>query len=108
MGGDGRKCLDCMVSKHDKNKPVGLYPCHGQGGNQVNTKLFLCRFATKEILPSVWMEWPRKASKSLSAFILVTDKGGIRCDRALKMPYREIDRFIGDFPKTILLFADII
>ncbi|CAJ0578510.1 unnamed protein product, partial [Mesorhabditis spiculigera] len=34
LGGDGRKCLDCMVNKHDKNKPVGLYPCHGQGGNQ--------------------------------------------------------------------------
>lgn len=28
------RCLDCMVGKHDKNKPVGLYPCHGQGGNQ--------------------------------------------------------------------------
>jgi polypeptide N-acetylgalactosaminyltransferase len=28
------RCLDCAVSKRDKHKPVSLYPCHNQGGNQ--------------------------------------------------------------------------
>ncbi|CAI4231396.1 unnamed protein product [Auanema sp. JU1783] len=32
--GSNYRCLDCMVNRHEKNKPVGLYPCHGQGGNQ--------------------------------------------------------------------------
>ncbi|CAO4371748.1 unnamed protein product [Caenorhabditis nigoni] len=28
------RCLDCMVGRHEKNRPVGTYQCHGQGGNQ--------------------------------------------------------------------------
>uniref|UniRef100_A0A183BSR4 Glyco_trans_2-like domain-containing protein n=1 Tax=Globodera pallida TaxID=36090 RepID=A0A183BSR4_GLOPA len=30
-----QRCLDCAVKKRDKLKPIGLWPCHGQGGNQV-------------------------------------------------------------------------
>lgn len=30
------QCLDCAFKKHDKMKPIGLWPCHGQGGNQVS------------------------------------------------------------------------
>ncbi|KAL3076375.1 hypothetical protein niasHS_011794 [Heterodera schachtii] len=30
-----RLCLDCAIKKRDKLKPVGLWPCHGQGGNQI-------------------------------------------------------------------------
>lgn len=32
-------CLDSPTRKSDHHKPVGLYPCHRQGGNQV-----FCRF----------------------------------------------------------------
>lgn len=28
-------CLDSPTRKSDHHKPVGLYPCHRQGGNQV-------------------------------------------------------------------------
>ncbi|XP_022238622.1 putative polypeptide N-acetylgalactosaminyltransferase 9 isoform X2 [Limulus polyphemus] len=30
-------CLDSPARRDDLHKPVGLYPCHGQGGNQVST-----------------------------------------------------------------------
>jgi polypeptide N-acetylgalactosaminyltransferase len=35
-GGDikPQRCLDCAVGRREKNKPVSLYPCHSQGGNQ--------------------------------------------------------------------------
>ncbi|TKR66861.1 hypothetical protein L596_023094 [Steinernema carpocapsae] len=33
-----RRCLDCAVHKREKNKPVSLYPCHDQGGNQIRSK----------------------------------------------------------------------
>uniref|UniRef100_A0AC34RJB3 Polypeptide N-acetylgalactosaminyltransferase n=1 Tax=Panagrolaimus sp. JU765 TaxID=591449 RepID=A0AC34RJB3_9BILA len=29
------RCLDCAVGRREKNKPVSLYPCHNQGGNQI-------------------------------------------------------------------------
>lgn len=28
-------CLDSPVGRSYNNKPVSVYPCHGQGGNQV-------------------------------------------------------------------------
>ena len=31
--GDGKTCLDSMGGK--AHKPVGAYPCHNLGGNQV-------------------------------------------------------------------------
>jgi polypeptide N-acetylgalactosaminyltransferase len=34
MGLGGNICLDSPATKKQTNKPVGLYPCHGQGGNQ--------------------------------------------------------------------------
>lgn len=35
MGGEGRSmCLDSPARRDNLHKPVGLYPCHGQGGNQ--------------------------------------------------------------------------
>uniref|UniRef100_A0A7E4ZZ18 Polypeptide N-acetylgalactosaminyltransferase n=1 Tax=Panagrellus redivivus TaxID=6233 RepID=A0A7E4ZZ18_PANRE len=39
-GGDTkpRRCLDCAVGRREKNKPVGLYPCHNQGGNQIRNR----------------------------------------------------------------------
>jgi polypeptide N-acetylgalactosaminyltransferase len=30
----GQMCLDSAAHKQDLHKPVTLYPCHGQGGNQ--------------------------------------------------------------------------
>lgn len=33
-GMGGRTCLDSPARKADLHKPVGLYPCHRQGGNQ--------------------------------------------------------------------------
>lgn len=35
LGAGGRTCLDSPARKKDLKKPVGLYPCHNQGGNQV-------------------------------------------------------------------------
>ncbi|CAL8108671.1 unnamed protein product [Orchesella dallaii] len=34
LGLGGTVCLDSPATKKQINKPVGLYPCHGQGGNQ--------------------------------------------------------------------------
>ncbi|CAB3401455.1 unnamed protein product [Caenorhabditis bovis] len=37
------RCLDSMVGRHEKNRPVGTYQCHGQGGNQLrNTRTLQC------------------------------------------------------------------
>lgn len=34
-----KTCLDSPTRKSDHHKPVGLYPCHRQGGNQVFCRL---------------------------------------------------------------------
>ncbi|XP_054091038.1 putative polypeptide N-acetylgalactosaminyltransferase 9 isoform X1 [Zeugodacus cucurbitae] len=34
LGYGGRTCLDSPAGKRNLKKPVGLYPCHRQGGNQ--------------------------------------------------------------------------
>ncbi|XP_053597841.1 putative polypeptide N-acetylgalactosaminyltransferase 9 isoform X1 [Microplitis demolitor] len=34
LGEGGSTCLDSPARKSDLHKPVGLYPCHRQGGNQ--------------------------------------------------------------------------
>ncbi|KAG5868926.1 hypothetical protein JTB14_008897 [Gonioctena quinquepunctata] len=34
LGYGGKTCLDSPARKSDIHKPVGLYPCHRQGGNQ--------------------------------------------------------------------------
>lgn len=39
LGFEGRTCLDSPARKKDLRKAVSLYPCHNQGGNQVE-KLF--------------------------------------------------------------------
>ena len=35
-------CVDSRTKKADMNKAVGLYPCHGQGGNQVELESLDC------------------------------------------------------------------
>lgn len=35
QGLGGRMCLDSPVGRNVEKKTVSLYPCHGQGGNQV-------------------------------------------------------------------------
>lgn len=30
------QCVDSAAKPDDNHKPVGLWPCHGQGGNQVS------------------------------------------------------------------------
>ncbi|CAG9562065.1 unnamed protein product [Danaus chrysippus] len=35
-----RTCLDSPTRKSDHHKPVGLYPCHRQGGNQIRNVLY--------------------------------------------------------------------
>lgn len=40
LGFDGRTCLDSPARKKDLRKAVGLYPCHNQGGNQVDNTFF--------------------------------------------------------------------
>lgn len=40
MGGSGYKmCIDSAAKRSDLHKPVGLYPCHNEGGNQVNDSI---------------------------------------------------------------------
>lgn len=34
LGAGGGTCLDSAARRDDLHKPVGLWPCHGQGGNQ--------------------------------------------------------------------------
>ncbi|XP_066253787.1 putative polypeptide N-acetylgalactosaminyltransferase 9 [Euwallacea similis] len=34
LGFGARTCLDSAARKNDLHKPIGLYPCHKQGGNQ--------------------------------------------------------------------------
>lgn len=36
-------CLDSPTRKSDHHKPVGLYPCHRQGGNQVFCRSYFDR-----------------------------------------------------------------
>ncbi|ETN78278.1 polypeptide N-acetylgalactosaminyltransferase 5 family protein [Necator americanus] len=38
LGSNADRCLDCAVGRHEKEKPVGLYGCHGQGGNQLRNQ----------------------------------------------------------------------
>ena len=34
-------CVDSPVDKNANNKPIKLWPCHSQGGNQVRLNLLL-------------------------------------------------------------------
>lgn len=53
FGFGNRTCLDAQGGKKGLRKPVSLYPCHRQGGNQVNRKTsshdkeFVCRLVAK-------------------------------------------------------------
>ena len=40
LGFGGRTCLDSPSRKVDLHKPVGLYPCHKQGGHQVTSAIY--------------------------------------------------------------------
>uniref|UniRef100_A0A1B0FBW2 Ricin B lectin domain-containing protein n=1 Tax=Glossina morsitans morsitans TaxID=37546 RepID=A0A1B0FBW2_GLOMM len=43
LGAGGRTCLDSPSRRKDLKKPVGLYPCHKQGGNQIaNIETDMC------------------------------------------------------------------
>lgn len=48
LGFEGRTCLDSPARKKDLRKAVSLYPCHNQGGNQVeissrySSQTFVC------------------------------------------------------------------
>ncbi|KAJ3645599.1 hypothetical protein Zmor_023241 [Zophobas morio] len=36
LGYGGKTCMDSPARRSDLHKPVGLYPCHRQGGNQIS------------------------------------------------------------------------
>lgn len=48
LGLGGRTCLDSPARKKDLKKAVGLYPCHNQGGNQVNKENLMNRSRCSE------------------------------------------------------------
>lgn len=50
LGFESRTCLDSPARKKDLKKAVGLYPCHSQGGNQVNAKFASTNFCEKKKL----------------------------------------------------------
>lgn len=50
MGYGAKTCLDSPARKNDLHKPAGLYPCHGQGGNQVCFQKFQLVAATSQHL----------------------------------------------------------
>ena len=53
LGVGGRTCLDSPAGKRNLKKPVGLYPCHRQGGNQVCTEVLSTKHtATTTIVAS--------------------------------------------------------
>ncbi|CAH2048493.1 unnamed protein product, partial [Iphiclides podalirius] len=39
-----KTCLDSPTRKSDHHKPVGLYPCHRQGGNQIRNQAFARKY----------------------------------------------------------------
>lgn len=41
LGEGGNTCLDSPARKADLHKPAGLYPCHRQGGNQVQIESWM-------------------------------------------------------------------
>lgn len=45
-------CIDSPAKRSDLHKPLGLYPCHKQGGNQVNELdlLALCCSVTRKLI----------------------------------------------------------
>lgn len=42
-------CIDSAAKRGDMHKPVGLYPCHNQGGNQVKLYLLNCLNVTANL-----------------------------------------------------------
>lgn len=68
LGFGARICLDSAARKNDMHKPVGLYPCHKQGGNQVRFRFF---FQKKKIIAGVSVQ-----------FWLYSKTGEIRRDEA--------------------------
>lgn len=42
-------CIDSAAKRGDMHKPVGLYPCHNQGGNQVKLYLLNCSNVTANL-----------------------------------------------------------
>ena len=98
-------CIDSAAKRGDMHKPVGLYPCHNQGGNQVNNKnnefhslsthfdqlfflplLFYCSFGY--LVRMVKFDATKLAWIMLvvmSSFILVTDRRAINFGHTMMM-----------------------
>ncbi|KFB51144.1 polypeptide N-acetylgalactosaminyltransferase 5 [Anopheles sinensis] len=61
MGYGNRTCLDAPGGKRNLRKPVGLYPCHNQGGNQIRNEwsnLCIDSAAKPEDMHSPLGVWP--------------------------------------------------
>lgn len=60
LGEGGNTCLDSPARKADLHKPAGLYPCHRQGGNQVQIESWMPNpipdvcFKPRRSLVSLW------------------------------------------------------
>lgn len=55
LGYGNRSCLDAQGGKKGLRKPVSLYPCHRQGGNQVNMKMRNSKLISSK---NYWLLYP--------------------------------------------------
>lgn len=79
MGYGNRTCLDAPGGKRNLKKPAGLYPCHGQGGNQVIITFFSqiasCRLDSLQN-PLLYQRW--MANRDIFTYLLPTSKNAIK------------------------------
>jgi polypeptide N-acetylgalactosaminyltransferase len=83
LGYGGKTCLDSPARRSDLHKPVGLYPCHRQGGNQVNPEFTtqhgsLYRYPSTEASCASTRPANQKTYTSRSVSGPATGRAGIR------------------------------
>nr|XP_040232071.2 putative polypeptide N-acetylgalactosaminyltransferase 9 isoform X5 [Anopheles coluzzii] len=84
MGYGNRTCLDAPGGKRNLRKPVGLYPCHNQGGNQIRNQwsnLCIDSAAKPEDMHSPMGLWPCHQAGG-NQYWMLSKTGEIRRDEA--------------------------
>lgn len=79
-------CIDSACRPEDVHKPVGLYPCHNQGGNQVTEKIEQAKIMKmgKKLL------WKTAIQIKNGAMTMSTDLALCRGSRSMRLALRFI------------------